>query len=261
MIWPRVGLSLLWFRYCVRNKCEKESWIIHYVCAHGLLSVSKLFYRTQGCLWVGEDRGKVGTSTAQWLCWFTAIFKYWNSVGRYLKLFNSFTCVFMCVFVCKHIHTHVHVWRLEDNFRDSVLFFHYVGPGVWTQVIRIGGKSLSAEPSCLHWKGIVTMVSMTRTVWCLLTYCKLQLLFLVLWENNTFQEIKGRKGLLQLKVEQIYPSIAGKLGWKEPEANWSPCIPSQDTEDKWEVEMGYKIWKPAPSDSVSSARFHLLKDA
>lgn len=44
-------------------------------------------------------------------------------------IFIYFVC--MCVHVCLNTHTHakVHMWRSNDNFWESVLFFHHVSPG------------------------------------------------------------------------------------------------------------------------------------
>lgn len=47
-------------------------------------------------------------------------------------------------YMCEHVHTGVgahamgHRWRSQDNFGESVNFFHHVGPGARTQVVRRG---------------------------------------------------------------------------------------------------------------------------
>lgn len=39
------------------------------------------------------------------------------------------------------------MWRSEDNLQEWVLFFRRVDPRDSAQVVRLGGKSLLAEPS------------------------------------------------------------------------------------------------------------------
>jgi hypothetical protein len=50
------------------------------------------------------------------------------------------------LYTCRHTHPAL-VWRSEDNwttFRSGlVLSFHLVGPGDWTQIIRVGGKHIN----------------------------------------------------------------------------------------------------------------------
>lgn len=62
--------------------------------------------------------------------------------------------------MCVHAHATVHMWKSEDNFQESVLFFHPVGAGDWNQGHEpCCRQALSpAEPFC--WPGFSGVLKM-----------------------------------------------------------------------------------------------------
>lgn len=50
-----------------------------------------------------------------------------------------------------HICAIVRVWRSGNNLQESVLSFHQVGPGYWTQIVRLGSNHLWAISASLFW--------------------------------------------------------------------------------------------------------------
>lgn len=47
----------------------------------------------------------------------------------------------ICICVCSYI------LRSEDTLQESLLSFHHMGPGDWTQIIRLGSRTLPTYPS------------------------------------------------------------------------------------------------------------------
>jgi hypothetical protein len=45
-------------------------------------------------------------------------------------------CVHLCM-CCGHVHVTIYIWA-EDNLRELVFLPPYLGPGDWTEVIRLG---------------------------------------------------------------------------------------------------------------------------
>lgn len=72
-------------------------------------------------------------------------------MSRWLSsLFFIFNIYLLCVYgyllyvgVGAHVCTMVYMWKSEDNFQESVLTFHHVGPGDWTDVDRLGAGMLT----------------------------------------------------------------------------------------------------------------------
>lgn len=52
--------------------------------------------------------------------------------------------------MCGYTHATVCMWRSEDNLWGSVLSFHHVGSGDWTQTARLAGKLLYPQSQLDH---------------------------------------------------------------------------------------------------------------
>lgn len=52
--------------------------------------------------------------------------------------------------MCGYTHATVCMWRSEDNLGGSVLSFHHVGSGDWTQTARLAGKLLYPQSQLDH---------------------------------------------------------------------------------------------------------------
>lgn len=79
-----------------------------------------------------------------------------DQVKYFWTFFFKFFYIYLFIYVCLCVHARVSVralrtthacssrpvWRLEDIFRVSLLFFHHVGPGDKTHVFRLGGSLL-----------------------------------------------------------------------------------------------------------------------
>lgn len=68
----------------------------------------------------------------------TSFHDHYGGCLNFLFFFKDYTSSWM--YVCGL--APVHEWRLEDSIQESVLSFYCVGPGDWTQVIRLDGKCL-----------------------------------------------------------------------------------------------------------------------
>lgn len=66
------------------------------------------------------------------------LYKWWpffNQIIIHFFLKITFTCFRTDIFV--YVYVTMWIWREEQNFRQSVFSFHYVGPADLTQVIRL----------------------------------------------------------------------------------------------------------------------------
>lgn len=52
--------------------------------------------------------------------------------------------------MCGYTHATVCMWRSEDNLGGSVLSFHHVGSGDWTQTASLAGKLLYPQSQLDH---------------------------------------------------------------------------------------------------------------
>lgn len=69
------------------------------------------------------------------------------------------SCILNCLSACTHMRggactCHVHMWTSEDNLKMTVLFFYYIDPIDWIQVLRQfrhhSLPSHTSTPSALH---------------------------------------------------------------------------------------------------------------
>lgn len=56
----------------------------------------------------------------------------------------------VCIYVCAFTVCCVVLWRSKDNLQEFFLFFHHMGPGDPTQVMKTGGKYLYLPAGPLH---------------------------------------------------------------------------------------------------------------